>query len=104
MPSYVYRGYNQAGEDKAGRVTADSVEAATAKLTSQGIIVSSLDLALNERSSAHVTPVQEVVVINFDMKFGTMVWFMVKWAVAAIPALLILAAIYAIIFKAMDSL
>ena len=34
--------------------------------------------------------VQQVEVRNFDMSFGRMVWFMVKWAIAAIPALLIL--------------
>jgi len=33
---------------------------------------------------------REVVVTNIDMKFGTMVWFMVKWVIATIPALLIL--------------
>lgn len=31
-----------------------------------------------------------VVVADFDMPFGSMVGFMVKWAIAAIPALLIL--------------
>ena len=34
--------------------------------------------------------VQPVEVRNFDMTFGRMVWFMVKWAIAAIPAFLIL--------------
>lgn len=34
--------------------------------------------------------VQQVEVRNFDMSFGRMVWFMVKWAIAAIPAFLIL--------------
>lgn len=31
-----------------------------------------------------------VTVVDFDMKFGSMILFMVKWAVAAIPALIIL--------------
>lgn len=36
---------------------------------------------------------QEVVVVDFDMSFGSMVGFMVKWALAAIPAFMILVAI-----------
>jgi hypothetical protein len=34
--------------------------------------------------------IQVVEVRNFDMTFGRMVWFMVKWAFATIPALVIL--------------
>lgn len=37
-------------------------------------------------------PIQQVDVRNFDMSFGRMVWFMIKWAFAAIPALVILIA------------
>lgn len=33
---------------------------------------------------------QPVVVVDIKMSFNSMVWFMVKWAIAAIPALLIL--------------
>ena len=33
---------------------------------------------------------QEVVVTDIRMRFGSMVLFMVKWAIAAIPALIIL--------------
>lgn len=33
---------------------------------------------------------QPVVVVDLRMSFMSMVWFMVKWAVAAIPALIIL--------------
>lgn len=33
---------------------------------------------------------QSVVVTDFDMPFGSMVTFMVKWAIAAIPAVIIL--------------
>lgn len=32
---------------------------------------------------------QEVAVVDFHMPFMAMVWFMVKWAFAAIPALII---------------
>ena len=33
---------------------------------------------------------QKVKVIDFDMEFGSMVWFMIKWAIASIPAFMIL--------------
>lgn len=33
---------------------------------------------------------QRVVVTDVEMKFGSMVAFMVKWTIAAIPAMLIL--------------
>lgn len=33
---------------------------------------------------------QAVVIVDFNMSFGSMVMFMVKWAIAAIPAALIL--------------
>ena len=36
---------------------------------------------------------QEVVVRNFDMPFSRMVRFMVKWTLAAIPAMLIVYAV-----------
>lgn len=32
---------------------------------------------------------QEVTVTDIKMSFGSMVWFMVKWAFASIPALII---------------
>ena len=38
----------------------------------------------------------EVVVTDIQMSFGSMVVFMIKWAIAAIPALIILSAIGAI--------
>ena len=31
-----------------------------------------------------------VVIVDINMSFNSMVWFMVKWAIAAIPALIIL--------------
>lgn len=40
---------------------------------------------------------QRVVVTNLDMEFGTMVWFLVKLAIAAIPAAIILAVLVAIL-------
>jgi hypothetical protein len=36
------------------------------------------------------TPRQEMVVTDIDMPFGSMIKFMVKWAIASVPALIIL--------------
>lgn len=36
----------------------------------------------------------EVVVTDFDMPFGSMVMFMIKWAIAAIPAFIVLAVLW----------
>src|SRR5688572_17102879 len=33
---------------------------------------------------------QKVIVVDFDMKFSSMILFMVKWAIAAIPAMIII--------------
>jgi hypothetical protein len=35
--------------------------------------------------------VNRVAIADFDMKFSSMVYFMVKWAIASIPAAIILA-------------
>ncbi len=43
---------------------------------------------------------KEVIVIDIDMKFWSMVGFMVKWAIAAIPAFIILMIII-MLFSAM---
>lgn len=32
----------------------------------------------------------KAVIMDFDMRFTSMVWFMVKWAIASIPAFIIL--------------
>jgi hypothetical protein len=39
----------------------------------------------------HGNRVSKVSVVNVNMPFGSMVTFMVKWAIATIPALFILA-------------
>ena len=39
----------------------------------------------------------EVTVVDIKMPFGSMVVFMVKWAIASIPAILILAVLVAMI-------
>jgi hypothetical protein len=41
-------------------------------------------------SSDETEKKQEVTVTDIRMPFGSMVWFMVKWAVASIPALIII--------------
>jgi hypothetical protein len=41
-------------------------------------------------SSVSGSPLQQVVVTDIHMPFGSMVGFMVKWAIASIPALIIL--------------
>jgi hypothetical protein len=45
------------------------------------------------RSSPLAIGVQRVVVTDINMAFGSMVIFMVKWVIAAIPAFVILALI-----------
>jgi len=40
---------------------------------------------------------QEVKVIDFNMSFGSMVLFMVKWVIASIPAMIILFILFAIL-------
>ena len=40
-----------------------------------------------------------VVVTDVDMPFGSMVRFMVKWSIAAVPALIILAIIGSILWR-----
>ena len=37
---------------------------------------------------------QEVVVVDLNMSFSSMVWFMVKWVLASIPAMIILAILF----------
>jgi hypothetical protein len=38
-----------------------------------------------------------VIVVDFDMTFGSMVLFMVKWTLAAIPAMIILFFLFAVV-------
>ena len=46
----------------------------------------------------HIIEKNTVQVTNFDMPLGNMVSFMVKWAIASIPAFIILFIIFAIFF------
>ncbi len=42
-------------------------------------------------------PYVRVAVTDFDMPFGSMVSFMIKWALASVPAIILLAALWAIV-------
>lgn len=48
---------------------------------------------LYKKDAMPVPEYQGVVIKDIHMKFGSMVWFMVKWAFAAIPAMFIIAVI-----------
>jgi uncharacterized membrane protein YvbJ len=47
---------------------------------------------------------QRVTVVDFDMKFTSMIIFMVKWALAAIPAMIILFFAVVFLFTALASI
>ena len=40
---------------------------------------------------------QKVKVVDFNMEFTSMVWFMIKWALASIPAIIILFILWALL-------
>jgi hypothetical protein len=44
-----------------------------------------------------VVVTEKVVVTDIKMKFWSMVWFMIKWVIASIPAVILLSAICFII-------
>jgi hypothetical protein len=48
-------------------------------------------------NAAFSRPPREVVVTDFNMSFGSMVVFIIKWVVASIPALIILWLVMAVI-------
>ena len=53
----------------------------------------------NEQQQSLPEPlVQSVAITDIHMPFGSMVVFMIKWAIAAIPALIILGLIYLVFF------
>ncbi len=49
-----------------------------------------------QRNDAKAEP-REVVVVDFDMPFVSIVYLMVKWAIASIPAAVILVFIWAML-------
>jgi hypothetical protein len=71
--------------------------------TQPAAIHASLSSATRSLTFTTPPPIQ-VVVKDFDMSFGSMVGFMVKWALAAIPAALIfiiIIGIFIVIFSAL---
>ncbi len=66
----------------------DEVEVAT------GMSLLNPDDPFNPTPYQHETEPQRVVVTNIDMTIGDMCRFMVKWAIAAVPASIILAVIW----------
>ena len=50
------------------------------------------------KKPVHFSPTQEVIIKDIDMSFGNMIVFMVKWALASIPAMIIIAFVIIIIF------
>ncbi len=50
------------------------------------------------------TELNNVVVTDIKMPFGSMVFFMVKWAIATIPALIILTVIGSITFVILNAI
>lgn len=55
------------------------------------------NLSVSTESPMESLAQQEVVVTDIKMPFGSMVIFMIKWALAAIPAAIILLVIYAVV-------
>lgn len=80
--SIVYEKYNAAVNARAGGVKP---------------VKKRLDVVTRDSAG----PIQEVVVTDIRMGFMSMVTFMVKWAFAAVPALVIIAFFWMIIFRIM---
>ena len=77
-------------EMKNARKESDTVALNDKKNTNQNINENKETVTVEMRGT------QTVKVSDFDMPFGSMVVFMVKWAIASIPALIILMILFAI--------
>ena len=62
------------------------------------------EMAANDSSTSQSRSTQKVEVTNIDMPFENMVGFMIKWALASIPAFIILFIIFGILFLIFGSL
>jgi len=60
-------------------------------LIAWGVTKAQTEKASGETSGLPEVQAQRVKVVDIDMPFGSMVTFMVKWSLASIPALMILA-------------
>jgi hypothetical protein len=47
---------------------------------------------------------QEVVVVDIDMPFWSMVRFMIKWAIASIPAIIVLIVLFSLVMALISGL
>ena len=84
---------NPQDEDKAKKAEAYKgfrAEAEAAELTRKG------KRAALSANADKINNISTVKVSDFDMPFWSMVVFMVKWAIASIPAILILMVLFAI--------
>ncbi len=72
----------------------------------KGAARSVLDAAANKgvTNATTISNVARVTVVNFDMEFGSLVWLMVKIAIAAIPALIILMGIAFVVVLGLGAL
>jgi hypothetical protein len=67
-------------------------------------IVTSTELAFKTHTSDAAQSSTPVRVVDFDVPFGSMVVLIIKWTLAAVPALLILAVIGAVVFAVLGGL
>jgi hypothetical protein len=51
-----------------------------------------------ERRPVETVPPQRVIITGIQMPFGDMVWFLMKWTLAAIPAVLVVGLIFGLFF------
>lgn len=59
--------------------------------------MSEVQAEYQQSQTKEYVPPQKVAVVDFQVPFNSMVWFMVKGAVAAIPALIIIAVIASVL-------
>lgn len=76
-----------------GFIDADTEESAL-ELANQGSSLSTSPASSKPEKLDDVSDIPKVSVVDINMPFGSMVFFMVKWAIASIPALLILSVFY----------
>ena len=58
--------------------------------TCEGIIIDGVELWFTKQEQTMDSEISKVEVTDINMPFFSMVWFMVKWAIASIPAIIIL--------------
>lgn len=58
--------------------------------TCEGIVIDGVELWYAKQEQTMDSEISKVEVTDINMPFFSMVWFMVKWAIASIPAIIIL--------------